>query len=172
MFPEEWAKGVLVPIPKGGSLSSLDTGNYRGITMLNILPKIYTSIIHERLKQFCETEKVLAEEQAGFREGRSTIDQIFILHEVTKGRFPNKTYCCFLDIKKAYDRVWRDGLWYKLNGKGIQGKIWRVIRNMYAKVEVCVQINENLSEFFDILSGLRQGCLLSPCYLIFLLMGS
>ena len=44
----------------------------------------------------------------------------------------------------------------------MQGKVWRIIRNMYSKVQACVQVNDKLSDFFDILVGLKQGCLLSP----------
>jgi hypothetical protein len=118
--PGEWGKGIIVPILKRGhpAEEGLDTGNYRGITLINIVPKVFTKIIYERLSEFCECEQVLAEEQAGFRKARAPIDQVYILHEMTKGRFPKKTYCCFLDIQKAYDRVWREGLWYKLFMKG------------------------------------------------------
>jgi len=138
--PEEWGKGIIVPIPKKGQ--SMDPGNYRGITLLNVIPKLFTSIIHERLSEYCENEKMLSEEQGGFRKARSTIDQIFILHELTKGRFPKRTYACFLDIQKAYDRVWREGLWAAMYRKGISGKIWRVIRSLYDRVQSGVRIND------------------------------
>ena len=69
-FPEEWTKGVLVPIPKGELRGEdrFDTANYRGITMVNILPKLYTSIIYERLSEFCESEKIISEETGGVSE--------------------------------------------------------------------------------------------------------
>jgi hypothetical protein len=163
-FPDEWTLGVINPIPKGSLVgkAKLIPLNYRGITLLNVVPKLFTSIIHERLRDFCELQGVLSEEQAGFRKFRSTVDQIFILYEVTKGRFPAKTFCCFLDIEKAYDKTWRDGLWYQLAAKGIVGKMWRMLRNMYRRVKSCVKVNSRLTEFFDIFIGLRQGCKLSP----------
>ena len=67
----------------------------------------------------------LSESQAGFRFDRSCVDNIFILNEVIQGRLQEgkKTFCFFLDIKKAYDTVWRDGLWYKMWEMGIQGKL-------------------------------------------------
>ena len=68
----------------------------------------------------------------------------------------------FLDIQKAYDKVWREGLWYKLFKYGIRGKLWRVLRKIYKKVESCVVIDEQWTDFFEIELGLRQGCLLSP----------
>ena len=62
----------------------------------------------------------------GFRFGRSCVDNTFFLNEVIQGRLQEgkKTFCFFLDIKKAYDTVWRDGLWYRMRDMGIQGKLW------------------------------------------------
>jgi len=123
-FPENWTQGIVVPIPKGTLKggAELNPMNYRGITLMNIVPKLYTSIVYDRLSEYCESQGVLAEEQAGFRKLHSTIDQLFTFYEVIKGRVPAKTYCCFLDIEKAYDRTWRDGLWYLLQAKGVKEK--------------------------------------------------
>jgi len=129
---------------------------------LSVLGKTYTSILNERLSNWVEQQAVLVEEQAGFRKGRSTIDQLLILIELIRNRRPKKTYCAFLDIQKAYDRVWRQGLWFILHKYGIRGKLWRVLKNLYAKVESCVRLGKYCTDFFEILVGLRQGCLLSP----------
>ena len=68
------------------------------------------------MSKWCEKKGVLVDEQAGFRVNRSTIDQIYALREVIQGRRKKRrdTYCCFLDIKKAYDTVFREGLWRRL----------------------------------------------------------
>ena len=65
----------------------------------------------------------MSESQAGFRFDHLCVDNIFILNEVIQGRLQEgkKTFSFFLDIKKAYDTVWRDGLWYKMWEMGIQG---------------------------------------------------
>jgi len=102
------------------------------------------------------------EEQAGFRKERSTVDQLFILTELIRNRRPAPTYCCFIDVQKAYDRIWRKGLWHKLKEYGMSSKMWRVLRNVYSSVESCVLINDKRTKFFDIEVGLRQGCLMSP----------
>ena len=162
-FPLSWARGLIVPLFKGGSEEAkYDPGKYRNITLLSVLGKTYTSILNERLSNWVEQNNVLVEEQAGFRKGRSTIDQLLILTELIRHRRPKKTYCAFLDIQKAYDRVWRQGLWYVLHKYGIRGRLWRVLKNLYAKVESCVMLGNEWTEFFEILVGLRQGCLLSP----------
>ena len=66
------------------------------------------------------------------------------------------------DIAKAYDKVWRDGLWYKLWKAGIKGKMWRTLKNIYRKVQSSVLLGGNRTAWFDIEVGLRQGCILSP----------
>jgi hypothetical protein len=109
-FPIAWSRGLIFPIFKGGpEEAKLLPSKYRGITLLSVIGQLYTIVLNERLVEFCEAKAILAEEQAGFRRERSTIDQLFIMHELIKGR-PKKTFCCFLDIQKAYDTVWRDEL--------------------------------------------------------------
>jgi len=114
------------------------------------------------VSNFCESNKIHIEEQCGFRKGRSTIDQIFTLTEVIKHRRPKKTFCAFIDIAKAYDTVWRNGLWYKLWNIGIRGKMWRVLKGIYNNVESSVKLGDYWTDFFKITLGLRQGCILSP----------
>ena len=72
------------------------------------------------------------------------------------------THCCFLDIRKAYDTVFREGLWQMLQKVGVSGKLWRVLVNMYEVVESCVLVGKDRSEWFELEVGLRQGCILSP----------
>ena len=77
---------------------------------------------------------MLDEEQGGFQQGRGCTDQIYSLHTVVaerKGRGVD-SYMCFIDVKKAYDRIWRNGLWMCLADNGAKGKMWRVLRAMYS----------------------------------------
>ena len=96
--------------------------NDRGITWLSIVGKVLT--LAER-KTFG-----IVEEQGGFRPERGTEDQIFILTEVLKARSGRTTYTAFIDVKKAYDTVWRDGLWIRLWEEGVRGKMWRMKRDV------------------------------------------
>jgi hypothetical protein len=163
VFPKTWAQGLIFPIFKGGTNEErYDPNKYRGITLLSVLGKIYASVLNDRATAWIEEKGILVEEQAGFRKDRATVDQLFILTETIRNRRPLGTYVCFIDIQKAYDRVWRDGLWYKLHKYGLSGKLWRVLRSIYESVESCVLVNDRQSRWFDIEIGLRQGCLLSP----------
>jgi hypothetical protein len=130
--------------------------------LLSVVGKTYTGILNQRITSYVEQQGILLDEQAGFRKARSTVDQLLILVEIIKQRRPKKTFCAFIDIQKAYDRVWRDGLWYKLYKYGIRGKMWRVLRNIYARVESAIKIGDYRTAFFEVEVGLRQGCLLSP----------
>ena len=125
-FPLEWARGLIVPLFKGGPEEfKMDPNKYRGITLLSIVGKTYTSILNKRIYNFIEQNNILADEQCGFRENRSTTDQIFILTEIIKNRRPRKTFCAFIDLAKTYDKVWREGLWYKIFKYGICGKMFK-----------------------------------------------
>ena len=101
------------------------------------------------MTEWAENSAILAEEQAGFRRFRSTTDQLFILTELIRNRRPKKTFCCFLDVQKAYDRVWREGLWEKLAEYGMQGKMWRVLRSIYKCVESSVLLDDRNTRFFQ-----------------------
>ena len=161
-IPDDWCRAIIVPLFKGGDRKMVN--NYRGISLLSVVGKLYASVINNRLINFVESNNLLVEEQAGFRRKRSTIEQIFILFEIISSRSKSKkhTYCCFIDVRKAYDSVFRDSMWWHLIHKGIAGKMYRVLRAFYNKVESCVQLNGKYSDFFTSDIGVRQGCLLSP----------
>ena len=78
-YPRLWGEGIIVPIFKGGNPD--EAGNYRGITLINIMGKIYSQILLNRLNKWAETEEKNLDSQFGFQKGKSTIDCIspFIL---------------------------------------------------------------------------------------------
>ena len=71
-------------------------------------------------------------------------------------------YCTFVDFRKAFDYVWRMGLWRKLQKYEIKGKCFKIIFNLYRNIKSCVEFNKKRSEFFPCLTGVRQGENLSP----------
>ena len=160
--PDEWNDATITPIHKSGP--TVDVNNYRGIALMSVVIKIYESIIKERLTKTLEKRNMIVEEQGGFREGRGCIDQIFTLNEIIESRREKnkRTYIAFLDFTKAYDIVWREGMWYQLHRMGIRGKAWRVVKNMYRKVRSCVKIKGMQSEWWSSGQGVRQGSVLSP----------
>ena len=73
-----------------------------------------------------------------------------------------KLFCAFIDFQKAFDSVWRVGLWSKLLKYNINGKVLSVIKSMYSNIKSCVDFNDQQSGFFTCKNGLRQGENLSP----------
>ena len=163
-FPEEWAKAIIVPIHKKGAMN--DVSNYRGISLLSIVSKVFMTILTQRLTLYVEDKELLNLEQAGFRRGFSTIDHIYTLYQIiSNGLFGNsrsKTYVAFIDYRKAFDSVRRDVLWKVLREKGISDKMINMIRGIYKKVEGSVRYGTKTSEAFECPIGLRQGCVMSP----------
>ena len=123
-FPETWSEGYVIPLHKKGSIN--DVENYRGITLLSNVGKLFKRVLNNRLGEWAESYGVLIEAQAGFRPGMSTVDNNFVLHGLishilNSGR---KLYCAFVDFTKAFDYIVRDNLWYKLVKLGLRGKFY------------------------------------------------
>merc|ERR1711872_1002033 len=111
-----------------------DPNNYRGISIISCLGKLFTALINERLTKFADLNEIIGEEQAGFRTGYSTQDHIFTLHAIIetyqnhiyKTNQNKKLYCAFIDYQKAFDLVDRSCLWAKLLACDIKGKIMKL----------------------------------------------
>ena len=143
---------------------TLDVNNYRPITLLSCLSKLFTAVLNNRLDTFLEDSDILNENQAGFRQSYSTTDHIFALNCITEllRHQKKKIYCTFTDFSKAFDSVWRIGLWRKLLDSHIEGKFLNVIQNLYLNVKSCVSVNNERSPFCGSYCGVRQGENLSP----------
>jgi hypothetical protein len=138
--------------------------SYRPITILSCIGKLFTCILNRRLNTFLELNQIISPVQAGFRKGFSTIDNIFVLHMLSDILKQNKKklYCAFIDFSKAFDKVWRTGLWHKLIKVGIEGRFLTLIKTMYQNIKSCVISNNSSSEYFPCNAGVRQGEHLSP----------
>ena len=83
--------------------------------------------------KYCEQNKILVEEQGGFRPHRGCPDQLFTLVEIIQNRGRRGTFCCFIDVKKAFDRVFRAGMWQRVADEGIRDV--EGLRSLYKKVD-------------------------------------
>ena len=163
IVPDIWCIGLILPLYKNkGDIN--DPDNYRGITLLSCIGKLFTAIVNVRLTSYVDAIGVIGEEQAGFRYSYSTIDHIFTLHTIIEFylKKKKKLFCAFIDYKKAFDFVDRASLWMKLISTGINGNILRVIHNLYAGAKSCVTLNGSVSSYFNCNVGVRQGENLSP----------
>ena len=136
---ESWLTCNVKPIYKNKG-NHLDPNNFRPITILSCFGKLFTAVLLTRLNAFSEKFSILNENQSGFRKGYSTIDNIFAKKE--------KVIVTFVDFEKAFDKVWRDGLWCKLLLNNINGKMYKLIYNMYQNIKSRIVYNNAVSDFF------------------------
>ena len=159
----DWALGMIVPLHKDGS--KMDTSNYRGITLISCMGKLFLSILNNRLIEFVKEHRLLSPAQLGFVEGNRCSDAHIIIYNLIKKkchRDNSKIFSCFVDFKKAFDSVPRDLLLKKVLDMGITGKFFNILRHVYTTDRACVKLGQSRSAFFDLSIGVRQGCILSP----------
>ena len=165
IIPTDWCLGIINPLFKKGSPHNVD--NYRGITLLSCLGKLYTSCLYHRASDYLNAVGSLGEEQAGFREGYSPTNHVFVLNslvELYSQKKKIKLFCAFVDYSKAFDKIKRTALWRKLINPqhSINGPFLTSIYNLYENAKSCVRKNGKLSENFACNVGVRQGENLSP----------
>ena len=158
--PGDWKNAVVVPVHKKGS--RLECANYRGISLMSIVGKVFARVLNERVKM-ATVDKVM-DEQGGFRTGRGCNDQIFAVKQIVEKTIEKdkKTYMAFVDLEKAYDNVSREKLWKVLYAYGVKGRLLRAIQALYVNGRAKVKVGEMESELFEVHRGVRQGCTLSP----------
>ena len=126
LYPKLWSLSIVQPIyKKKGNINIPD--NWRGIALLPSLSKIYAKVLCSRLKTRIQVNNKICENQAGFRPGYSTIDNCFILRSMIDhalSKRGGRLYCCFVDLRKAFDSVNRTALWFKLGEIGVSGETY------------------------------------------------
>ena len=162
VFPELWTKGMIVPIAK--SCGTDDPNNYRGITITSCLGKLFTKVMANRLTMWVSSTNILSEFQIGFKPGSRTADHVFVLKSMIDNlkKRRKKLFACFVDFRKAFDSVWRDGLMFKLYKWGLGNKFCSLLQNMYSQLHSCVKVGNQITDYFVSEVGTRQGCNLSP----------
>ena len=107
----------------------------------------------------------IPDEQAGFQKGRGTRDEIANIHWIIeKAReFQENIYFCFINYTKAVDCMGHNKLWKNLKEMGIPDHLTCLLKNLYAGQEAIVRTGHGTTDLFQIVKGVRQGCILSPC---------
>ena len=161
--PDQWFDSIITPIYKPGKPKN-EPLSHRGISLMSSTAKIFTSILNNRIKIYLESNQLLAEEQNGFRSGRSCQDHIFTLTTLLCNRMNDKkpTYTCFVDFSKAFNCVNHELLWSTIRRFGINGRMYKVIQYMYSNLKASVNLGGYLTNWFRITGGVRQGDNLAP----------
>jgi len=155
VMPKEWNNGLIFSIFKKGD--KLECDNYRGITLLNIAYKVLSNIIMNRINFFAE--EILEECQCGFRCGRGTTEQIFIIRQLMEKCFEFNTelHFLFVDFKQAFDSINRIELINAIESFGIPKKLVRLVNMAMENNKAKVIIDGNVGKDFDVKQGVRQG---------------
>ena len=156
IYPKSWKESFTIPIYKSGDKN--DPNNYRGISLINCLPKIFNTILNNRLIKIIEDQ--LSNSQFGFRENHRTADSIFVLKSlINKYIHKNKNtiYACFVDLRKAFDSVWREALLYKLCKMGVGLHFFKLLKEQYLNTTSSMKRKDQHSVFFNISRGVKQS---------------
>ena len=160
--PNDLKRGLIAPIPKQNK-DVTQKDNNRGIMLLPIFYKLFESILLEREKEWLSNTEVVDELQGAGQDHCSCLHvsmllQESIAHHANKGQ---NVYIALLDIRKAFDTVWVEGLLYKLLRAGMNHKSLRLVANAYDNFECSVIIDGQWNSWFTAERGVHQGALLS-----------
>ncbi|GFR76667.1 RNA-directed DNA polymerase from [Elysia marginata] len=125
-IPQIWKEAIMIPIYKQRK-DKKKPESYRPVSLLSCLGKTMERMVNTRMIWYLEKNNILVEEQAGFRRGRCTENQITLIAQDIEDSFQEKihTVVVWIDMAKAFDRVWRDGLLFKLKDNGISGNMFK-----------------------------------------------
>ena len=163
IYPDTWKLANVTPIFKKGDKQLIK--NYRPISLLPICGKIFEKIIFSNLYSYLNANNLVTKNQSGFRPGDSTTNQLLYLVNEIHQAFENpkslEVRAVFLVISKAFDKVWHDGLIFKLQQNGVSGSMLMFFQN-YLNNKQRVVLNGSHSSYSIIKSGVPQGSVLGP----------
>jgi len=169
VVPKTWKHAVVLPILKQGK-DPTNPDSYRPIALTSALCKIMERMIATRLNWYMEKKQLFNPNQTGFRKNKSTLDQIMRLQSDIQSSINQSKYTVgiFLDISKAYDMLWKDGLLHKISKMNIDQNLFNWIKSFLAERTFQVKVGDALSESLELQNGTPQGSVISP--LLFLIM--
>jgi hypothetical protein len=157
-IPEDWQIGTITRLYKGkGQLGKCS--NERGITCASNMGKAMERILDKRARKVT----YISDAQAGGKEKRATTDHLLVLKETvkTQSRKKKATYITYLDVTKAYDKAWSDGIMYAMHENGLQGPLWNTIRRFNRGLKAKIKTKDGLTRPINIKDSIRQGGVLS-----------
>ena len=160
-IPEDWRDASVTPIYKGKGSKS-EPGNYRPVSLTNVIGKVMERIVKEQLTHFVESNALLSKSQHGFRTGRSVLtNMIDFFNQTTKWLDEGRSFdVLYLDFAKAFDKVCHQRLIMKLYGMGIRGKILDWLADWLRGRKQRVRVDGAYSGWEEVASGVLQGSVL------------
>ena len=162
LFPKKWKKANVIPIHKKNEKNNYS--NYRPVSLLPICGKIFEKILFDNLYPYIFNNNSIHDKQSGYRRGDSTVKQLLsITHEIYKAFDKgHEIRAVFLDISKAFDKVWTQGLIFKLKKIGIEGEMLDILCSFLEDRQQRVTLDGENSDWVDIEAGVPQGSILGP----------
>lgn len=162
-FPNIWKGATIFPILKPGKPAN-EAMSYRPISLLNIISKLFERLLLRRVVLHIEDNNILPNEQFGFRRAHSTSHQILRIVKHVRSRFCVGESTGFLafDIEKAFDKVWHEGIIFKLNGFNFPKYLTSIISSFLSDRSFRVRVGNDLSDPLPIKFGVPHGAVLSP----------
>ena len=159
-IPRDWLKSTFITIPKKSKPKKCE--EYRTISLMSHVLKLFLKIIHERI--YRKLEERIGQSQFGFVSGLGTREALFSVQVlVQRCRDVNvDVHLCFIDFEKAFDKIKHQKLLDILLNTGMDDKDIRIIANLYWMQSARVRVDGELTDEVAILRGVRQGCVLSP----------
>ena len=167
-IPTAWKLATLRMLLKPDKLPSLTT-SYRPISLISSIMKLFERVIEQRLRSHLEHIGFVNKHQSGFRKAKSTDDHLFRLSQSIMESFNRGEHvvAAFLDVEKAFDNVWQNGLRFKLFQLDLPTKMTRWLSDFLVGRLIQVNVNNSLSNQINSKAGVPQGSILSP--LLFLI---
>lgn len=162
-FPKIWKLANVIPVPKTSGISS-SVRNFRPIALLCSISKIYECFIKDKFDGYCLSTNSINRFQFGFTRGRSTSQAITLFQENVFDGFQKKEPCLAvsLDLMKAFDKVWIDGLIFKLKSSGMSDNFCHLMYSYLKGRTFTVKFNDKNSVIHDIKAGVPQGSIMGP----------
>ena len=164
IYPTQWKSDILTPLHKSGDKN--DPNNYRGISVSSCFGKLFNKILQKRLENFSSSKNLINEVQGSGKKGSRTADHLLIVRFLidkyvkTQGK---KLFACFVDLKKAFDMVPREKLFYTLlKDFSIGGNFLKLLQEMYTGNKIFIKTADGLLQPIPTSIGVKQGCIFCP----------
>ena len=165
IFPATWKGANVVPLFKKENRHLVS--NYRPVSLLSNLSKVMEKVVYKKIYKYLDDNNLLTDKNYGFKHSDSTVNQLLFITQKIANALDDKHDACivFLDVSRAFDKVWHKGLLFKLNQMGITGNALKWIESYLSNRFQRVVVNGCSSQLYTN-SGVPQGSILGPLFFL------